>query len=191
MKTIALLMEFPVLIPHRRKMRKESSFTLTSRACKGGFTLISGACKGGFTLIELLVVLFIIGILAGVLFPNFMSARERARDAQRKQGLQQVKNALRFYYNDNQGYPDAGTFSFGSGWSDYMSQVPQDPLGSDNSYGYCVSSDNEAFRLWADLENVGDADIGSSQTKCPALTGEVCTSSCDADSQNCYYVCVE
>jgi len=168
-------MEFPVLILDHRKMRKEKSFTLLSKACKGGFTLI-----------ELLVVLFIIGILAGVLFPNFMSARERARDAQRKQDLQQIKNALRLYYNDNQGYPDAGTFSFGDGWSDYMTQVPQDPLGDDKTYLYCVTSDGDGFVLAASLENAGDADISDSQSRCPV--GGICDPGC---TENCYHVCAD
>ncbi len=142
--------------------------------------------ENGFTLIELLVVLSIIGILVGLLLPNFMSARQRARDSQRKQDLWQIKNSLRLYYNDHQVYPTQAP-PFGQAWQEngqqYMEQVPQDPQGSSHSYGYCVSSDGEGFRLWAQLENAADTDISNSQQRCPA---SICASTC---SQKCYYVC--
>jgi len=149
--------------------------------------------NSGFTLIELLVVLFIIGVLTGVLLPNFMSARQRGRDAQRKQDLQQIKTALRLYYNDHQTYPPASAFSFGSEWEGYMAKVPQDPLGGgDHSYGYCVFSDGEGFVLWARLENAADSDIAASQTQCPAdgCGGAYnCEDPETPESENCYHVC--
>ena len=65
--------------------------------------------RRGFTLIELLVVIFIIGTLTAIILPNFVSSRQRARDARRKQDLADIKNALRMYYNDNQSYPETST----------------------------------------------------------------------------------
>ncbi len=137
----------------------------------------------GFTLIELLVVIFIIGILAGVILPNFVSSRERARDSRRKSDLNEVRSALRLYYNDNQSYPLAGTFSFGSSWSPYMQQVPQDSVDG-REYNYCVGADGDNFLVCASLENAGDQEISASLSRC----GTICVCDCTV---NCYYACGE
>ena len=154
---------------------------------KRGFTSISKVCQRGFTLIELLVVIFIIGILAGVILPNFVSSRERARDARRKGDLSQIKNALGIYYNDNQSYPATGDVPFGAPFNDgatiYMQQVPNDPLAPDQSYEYCAPADGDSFRLCASLENEGDSEAGESLLRCPVT---MCALAC---TDNCYYIC--
>ena len=61
--------------------------------------------RDGFTLIELLIVIAIIATILAAAVPNFLSARERAKDAKKKAEFNQVKNALRLYYNDYQKYP--------------------------------------------------------------------------------------
>lgn len=58
----------------------------------------------GFSLIELLVVVAIIAILAGILFPVFLSAREHARQSKCLSNLKQLNTALRQYTDDNNGY---------------------------------------------------------------------------------------
>lgn len=65
----------------------------------------------GFTLIEVLVVISIIGILAAFILPNLTGVRGRASDTQAKNNLNQLKSALRLYYNDNQTYPDVAAES--------------------------------------------------------------------------------
>lgn len=71
----------------------------------------------GFTLVELLVVIAIIAILIGLAMPNFLNARERARDAKKKSEMQELRGALRLYYNDYGGYPGGsnGTIFLGCG----------------------------------------------------------------------------
>lgn len=131
----------------------------------------------GFTLIELLVVITIIATLAAFLFSNFAGARERTRDIKRKNDLNEVKKALRLYYNDYQSYPTASNgqiasygwgAAFYSGSTTYMSVLPEDPLDdATHSYRYYTNAANtDNFLIVTTLENTSDPDIAKSKTQC-------------------------
>jgi prepilin-type N-terminal cleavage/methylation domain-containing protein len=56
--------------------------------------------KRGFTLVELLVVIAIIAVLAAILFPVFLRAREAARAAACRSNLRQIGMAVQMYRDD-------------------------------------------------------------------------------------------
>ena len=59
--------------------------------------------RRAFTLVELLVVLAIIAVLTGLLFPVFGAARERSRKATCVSNLRQLYSALSLYVTDHDG----------------------------------------------------------------------------------------
>ena len=65
----------------------------------------------GFTLIEMLVVIAIIGMLAGLLLPAINRARERGRQTQCISNMRQVAAAVHMFEEQNRKLPNYGTFS--------------------------------------------------------------------------------
>ncbi len=59
----------------------------------------------GFTLIELMVVIVILGILAGLIVPRIMGRPDEARRAKARIQLESLETALKLYKLDNGNYP--------------------------------------------------------------------------------------
>lgn len=142
--------------------------------------------KLGFTLVELLVSISIIATLLSFLLPNLMGSREKAKDAQKKQDLTSIKNALRLFYNDTQDYPALGNSLssvpananlLGSTLASYM------PAVANIGYTYYYYGLGDSFYLWAPTEAAKADELGTSQLNCGLSVGQTMA--------NIYMVCAK
>ena len=120
--------------------------------------------KSGFTLIEVLIVVFIIGLLASVVLIGLGAFRQRGRDARRVADLRSAQNALELYYTKNNQYPKV-TGSGSQTWTDLetainnanigVSSIPKDPLGGSATYEYSSDATDvpQSYVLKAALED--------------------------------------
>jgi type IV pilus assembly protein PilA len=69
------------------------------------------ADEGGFTLIELLVVILIIGILAAIAIPAFLSQKTKANDAGAKAQVGTLQTAMETYSTEHSGSYEGATLA--------------------------------------------------------------------------------
>lgn len=113
--------------------------------------------QAAFSLVELLVVIAVIGILAGLLLPALSSSKERARRLKCLSNLRQVNLALRMYADsDNDKFPQvtAGSWAWDVPWKVGDSMVQN---GATQRIFYCPCSgfsDQDNLNLWNYATNV-------------------------------------
>jgi len=62
--------------------------------------------KEGFTIVELLIVIVVIGILAGLVITTYNGIQQKARNTERTTDLKTFQSQLEAYYANNGSYPD-------------------------------------------------------------------------------------
>ncbi|TET86570.1 MAG: type II secretion system protein GspG, partial [Desulfobacteraceae bacterium] len=126
----------------------------------------------GFTLIELMVVIVILGILAGLIIPRIMGRPEEARRMKARVQIESIETALKLYKLDNGSYPSTeqglealveapSVGQLPRAWRDggYLEKgrVPKDPWDSEFIYlSPGVNSDFDLISYGADGEPGGE-----------------------------------
>jgi general secretion pathway protein G len=131
----------------------------------------------GFTLIELMVVIVVLGLLAGIIAPRIISHVSDAKIGAAKSNIESLNTALKMYKLDNGSYPTteqglnalvvapATAKKWRSGGYLEKKGVPKDPWGNDYVY-ICpgVHGDYDIVSYGKDGASGGegeDADINS------------------------------
>jgi type IV pilus assembly protein PilE len=79
--------------------------------------------RKGFTLIELMIVVVIIGILAALAIPRFMTATTKAKQSEAKGVLKQVYTMQRTYFQQHGTYVAAAD-NAAAGWATIGVEIP-------------------------------------------------------------------
>lgn len=107
--------------------------------------------EAGFTLLELMIVVAIIAIIAGILVPNFFHARAQAAVSACQANLRSIATAAELAYTDSLKYAEAGVVdrSFGSKSAPgrYLTQKPVDPANATGSYTFAPNADGTGYTI--------------------------------------------
>jgi len=124
--------------------------------------------EAGFTLIELMVVIVILGILAGLVVPRIMDRPEQARIQKAEVQIESLETACKLFKLDTGSYPSSlDALVSGAGRKGgYLEKgkVPKDPWGNDFSY-----SSGDDVEIWTTakdgtrISNLGSDGGGSSE----------------------------
>ena len=100
----------------------------------------------GFTLIELMLVIVILGILAGAVVTNMMGVGDDARKARAQTDIESIKTAIRMFEIDMGYFPsdDEGIEELCTKTDEhrrYLEKLPKDPWGE--PYNYRAESEND------------------------------------------------
>jgi general secretion pathway protein G len=101
--------------------------TLHRRAAAASFWSFRQA---GFTLLEMIIVVALIGIIAGMIVPNLIDRPKRAKEAVLRSNLMTIRDTLDQYYGDKGHYPESLEALVEAG---YFRIVPNDPITGSNT----------------------------------------------------------
>lgn len=104
--------------------------------------------RNAFSLLEMMVVIAIIGFLAGILVVNVIKQQEDAAVATTIATMEQLSSALKIYKVKNKKYPSSDDGLDALIQSKDLDKLPLDAWGNEIFYQFPGSDDNP-FDLWS------------------------------------------
>lgn len=126
------------------------------------------------TLLEIVIILFILGILGKITYNQFSLAAAKSRDADRMSSLHELSKAIRLYYKDYGKLPDEKLINslWGKTWKDgnytYLDVMPNENKLSKN-FCYENGVDGKSFMFFVELENKTNPDCQKDQWECGGI----------------------
>lgn len=125
--------------------------------------------QSGFTLIELIIVVTIVGLLAGIALVNVRHAQRKAAENILKANLTNMRKAIDDFYADKQRYPSALQELVDE---KYMRRIPPDPITRSSDTWIEIRDDANASGLEtsSDLNDSGAPGVVDVKSGAPGQT---------------------
>ncbi|HEY7290551.1 MAG TPA: prepilin-type N-terminal cleavage/methylation domain-containing protein [Vicinamibacterales bacterium] len=114
----------------------------------------------GFTIIELIIVVTLISVLAGIAMAQYQRSVVYAREATLKEDLFRMRDAIDQYYADKNQYPTTLDALVSEG---YLRRIPEDPFTKSTSTWTTVPAEPDPNNPTAEV-GIYDVKSGSDQT---------------------------
>jgi len=131
---------------------------------RGGESMLKLRNSKGFTLIELMVVIVVIGILAGIAIPRFMGAQDRSRIGAAESDINAMRQALGLYEIDHSSYNCASSPTY----AQFVAAL-EDPNG--NAYMSLPDTTNFTWGSYSGTDTTYTLTINARDNSATQLTG--------------------
>lgn len=122
--------------------------------------------QAGFSLIELIVVVTIIGMLAGIAVVQVRYAKRKAQEAALKHNLHSIRTAIDNFYADKQRYPN----DLNELVPNYIRKVPADPITETEDWEILMSDPTDEETAETDPEAMSQPGVIDVKSKAEGTT---------------------
>jgi type II secretory pathway pseudopilin PulG len=130
--------------------------------------MYSNTSTRGFTIIEVLVILAVMALIAGIVVGSLTRGRDKADDTKRIADMKEIELAMRAHFEFNGAYPSGNGVELGVGGaiddsiSEYLTEVP------DNGYWYDDSFECDGSSHYVLMTEMTEENNANLEAECEA-----------------------
>ena len=128
----------------------------------------------GFTIVELLIVIVVIGILAGLVITTFTGIQQRARNTERETDVKAIHGQVEAYYAQNGKYPTLANLNDSTWRAANMkgldAEALKDPKGTAQTLVAAPAANDYAYAVFMSDGTTACTNVADGTADCAVYT---------------------